>query len=232
MSNKEKSDFERIKESVDGAIKEFKDAVENGKELEFDTVDAEYNPLSIGVSDFVERQTKDSQYTNYILSYNRLRDITKKEFVKGNFSEGYRDGVVLVRMPDYEVPYFYTYDGYPMFEGMKLTAEYKRIKGREHENPKVVVEIKEPKIPCKYVDIVLYRADVLEEDNDRSTACDWEIVSINGRLKEEPTPMDPLTIVRNWKHLKGGTEMKGKTAEEVLEMLCQSIMHKNGLKNG
>ena len=36
--------------------------------------------------------------------------------------------------------------------------------------------------------------------------------------------MGPLTIVRNWKHLPGGTEMKGKTPEEVLEMLCESIL--------
>jgi hypothetical protein len=55
-----------------------------------------------------------------------------------------------------------------------------------------------------YVDIILYRADVLEEDGDRSTQADWEIVSINGRLNEKEPPMDPMTIVRNWKHLKGG----------------------------
>ena len=187
---------------------------------------------TIGISDFVKRQTRESQYTDYLSSWDRLARKTKEEFDKGNFSEGYRRGVVLVQMPKEETHFFYSYDNYPMFEGMKLSAEYRRIKGREHENPKVVIEIKEPKIACKYVDIVIYRADVLEEDNDRSTNCDWEIISINGRLKKEPKPMDPLTIVRNWKHLKGGTEMKDKTPEEVLEMLCQSIMFKNRIKNG
>ena len=59
---------------------------------------------------------------------------------------------------------------------------------------------------------------------------EWEVVSINGRLKKEDPPMDPMTIIRNWKHLSGGTEMKGKTSDEVLEMLCQSIMYKNGIK--
>ena len=62
------------------------------------------------------------------------------------------------------------------------------------------------------------------------TGAEWDIVSINGRLKKDPKPIDPMTIVRNWKHLPGGTEMKGRTAEDVLEMLCESIMYKNGFR--
>ena len=154
-----------------------------------------------------------------------------EEFQKGNRSEGYRDGVMLVHISKEEAPLFRTYSDFPMFEGMKLSAEYKRVVGREHEPAKVCVNIKELKQSCNYVDIVLYRKDVLEEDENRSTMCEWEIVSINGRIDKEPVPMGSMTIVRNWKHLSGGTEMKDSTSEQVLEMLCKSIMYENGIKN-
>lgn len=187
---------------------------------------------TIGINDFVRRQTEDSQYTHYKGSWNDLINRTTEQFVKGDFSYGYRDGVILVHMEEGEARnLFFTYTDFEMFEGMKLETVFEKVKGREHEPPQLQIRIKEPKNKCNFVDIVLYRHDVLEEDGDASTDCDWEIVSINGRLKEEAPPMDPLTITRNWKHLPGGTEMKGSTPEEVLEMLCQSIMYKHGIKD-
>jgi len=118
-----------------------------------------------------------------------------------------------------------------MFEGMKLDAQWARTPGREHEPAKLQVTILEPKIPCNYVDIVIYAKEVLEEDGDNCTGADYDIVSINGRLAKDPPPIDPMTLVRNWLHLKGGTEMKGTTPEQMLTMLCDSILYKNGLKH-
>ena len=185
----------------------------------------------IGVSEFVKRQTKDSQFTYYRCSWSDLANRTVEAFEEGNYTEGYRDGVVLVHMPDWEVPLFSTYDAYPMFEGMKLDAQWARIPGRKHEPAKLQVKILEPRITCKYVDIVIYRKDVLEEDKDDVTGADYDIVSINGRLTKDPPPIDPMTLVRNYLHLKGGTAMPGTTPEEMLIMLCDSILYKNGLKN-
>ena len=185
---------------------------------------------TIGVSEFVKRQLKDSQFTHYKGSWNDLINRATEQFVAGNFTHGYRDGVVLVHMDKGEVPLFYTHTDFPMFEGMKMSAEWGRTPGREHEPPKLQIKILEPKIPCRFVDVVLYRKDVLEEDGDEVTGADWDIISINGRLKKNPKPMDPLTIVRNWLHLPGGTEMKGRTTENVLQMLCDSILFKNNMK--
>ena len=184
----------------------------------------------IGVSEFVKRQTKDSVFTHYVGSWSDLANRTAKQYSNGNFEPGYRNGVYLVHMPKDEVKMFYTYDAYPMFEGMKLDAQWAKTPGREHEPAKLQVRILEPKIPCNYVDIVIYRKDVLMEDKDDVTGCDFDIVSINGRLKKDPLPIDPMTLVRNWLHLKGGTEMKGTTPEQMLTMLCDSILYKNGLK--
>jgi hypothetical protein len=186
--------------------------------------------VHIGVSEFVKRQTEDSQYTHYQGNWDDLARKTEEQYLKGAYSQGYRDGVLLVHMPQSEAPHFWTYTGYPMFEGMALSAEWAREQGREHEPPRLQVKILEPKTRCRFVDIVTYRRDVLEEDGDLTTGAEWDIVSINGRINQEPVPMDPLTIVRNWMHLPGGTEMKGKTAEEVLEMLCESVLYQNGIK--
>ena len=184
----------------------------------------------IGISEFVKRQTRESQFTNFDGSWEELEKLVNELWNSPHREDakpGYRDGVVLLPV---DPSRFFTYTNYPMFEGMRLKAEWARTPGREHEPAKLQVSIREPKKPCVAVDIVLYRKDVLEEDGDESTGADWDIVSLNGRLSNKVPPMDPLTIVRNWLHLKGGTEMKGKTAEEVLVMLCDSILYKNGLK--
>lgn len=188
-------------------------------------------PEIIGVSKFVKRQTKDSVFTHYKGSWNDLINRTAQEFAKGNYTKGYRDGVLLVHMDKGEASLFCTFDAYPMFEGMRLDAQWARKPGREHEPAKLQVRILEPKVQCIYVDIVIYRKEVLEEDGDEASGAAWDIVSINGRLAKNPPPIDPMTLVRNWLHLKGGTEMKGTTPEQMLTMLCDSILYKNGMKN-
>lgn len=181
----------------------------------------------VGVSEFVKRQTADSTFTHYFGTWEELRRLTENSLKYGEPQPGYRDGVVLI---DVCTDKFCTYTNYPMFEEMGLSAEWAKTPGREHEPAKLQVKILEPKIPCKFVDIVLYKKEVLEEDGDEATGATWDIVSINGRLNDKIPPMKALTIVRNWLHLPGGTKMKGKTAEDVLEMLCESILYKNGIK--
>lgn len=183
----------------------------------------------IGINDFVKRQTEESQYTHYKCSWSDLANRVAEEFENKNFSQGYRDGVILVHMNPKECPLFFTYSDFPVFEGMKLEAVCEKEKGREHEPPRMKINILEPKNKCKFVDVILYRKDVLEENGENSTDAEWEVVSINGRLNEKEPPMSPLTIVRNFLQLKGGTEMKGKTSESVLYMLCESILYQNGM---
>jgi len=186
--------------------------------------------MQIGISEFVKRQTKESQFTHFNGTWDELVELLNHLQKADDFidvKDGYRDGVKLISVNPNK---FYTYTDFPMFEGMNLDAQWGKTAGREHEAPKLQVQILESKVKCRYVDIILYRKDVLEEDGDPVTGAEWDIVSINGRLKKDPKPIDPMTIVRNWKHLPGGTEMKGRTAEDVLEMLCESIMYKNGFR--
>lgn len=197
------------------------------------------NENLIGISNFVKRQTPESEFTHFDGTWEELTELVKIYYLdaishqdnpKFLLKKGYREGVFVLSLNNDDVKRFYTYTDYPMVIGMKLKGEYKYVAGREHEPPKWIVVPDAPKAVCRYVDIILYSKEVLAEDHDDTTGCDFEIVSINGRLKDEPAPMDPMTIVRNWKHLKGGTKMEGAKPEEVLEMLCQSIMYKNGIR--
>ena len=195
---------------------------------------------TVGVSNFAKRQTKDSEFTHWNGTWDELgllasellidNERDKDKFETPMFEQGYRKGVWVLHVPEHMCHRFFTYTDFPMFEGMSLIATYEKVPGREHEPPKVRVRINEPKKVCKYVDLILYSHEVLIENDDASTDLPWEVVSINGRLEKDAPPMDPMTIVRNWKHLPGGTEMKGMTPENVLEMLCQAVIYKNRLR--
>jgi len=71
-------------------------------------------------------------------------------------------------------------------------------------------------IPAKYVKVVCYSADaLLENDGERSTDCDWEIVALLASDVENE-PMNPLAMARNMLEKPGGT--KGTyTAQEFAE---------------
>jgi hypothetical protein len=184
----------------------------------------------IGISEFVKRQTVDSQFTHYEGSWMDLANTTEDSFKNGNYEKGYRDGVFVVHIDKKELNLFYTYNDFPMFDGMKLEAKWEKTKGREHEPSKLQIKILEPKQKCNYVDIIIYRKEVLLEDKDSISGAYFDIVSINGRLNKEAPPIDPLTLVRNWLHLPGGTEMKDTKPEQMLDMLCNSVLHQNGIK--
>jgi len=165
---------------------------------------------TVAVSQFVRRQTVESCYSHFGGTWEELRHLVEEYF--GVARPGYRDGVVLVAVP----PERFWAATVEVDATIKLRAAFEsRQKG---EAPFVQVVAEGVKQPAKAVDIVLYRADVLAEDNDRSSEADWEVISINARVTEEPEPMDPMTMARNFLHLAGGT--KGEfTAQQFAESI-------------
>lgn len=170
----------------------------------------------IKCSEFVKRQTPDSGYSHYNGSWEELEDL-----VEGVFScnpkqvrPGYKDGVVLVDL-------IHTANRFSsaiveLNDQSKLTANF--APRREGEASFLRVSARAKKQTAKYASVVLYRADVLAEDNDRSGDAEWEIVCIKARTSEQEEPMDPYTMARNFLHLAGGT--KGDfTAEQFAESI-------------
>jgi hypothetical protein len=133
-----------------------------------------------------------------------------------NITQGYRDGVILVDM----YPGTFYSAIVDLTENTRLKANY--APRRPEEAPFIRISAKGKKQKAKHASVVLYRWDVLAENNERETDAEWEIVCIKARTSEEEEPMDPMTMARNFLHLAGGT--KGYfTAEQF----AQSIVYWN-----
>ena len=167
--------------------------------------------MAIGINNFVRRQTQSSKFSHFAGTFDELSTLVEENFSLAQ--PGYMDGAMLVPLPS---------EGF--FSGVvEVTAEMPLVATfsarRKGEEPYLQIEaISGQKLPAKFVEAVVYRHDTLGED--ATTAAEWEIVSLNGRPTEEPEPLTPVAMARNFLQLPGGTEAV-YTAEEF----ASSIMY-------
>jgi hypothetical protein len=162
----------------------------------------------VAAGEFVRRQTPESGFSHFEGTWEELEDWVSSVMKAGvyglNFpyeiSPGYRDGVVLLTLE----PFRFRSAIVDLNEDSKLTASF--APRRPGEDPFIRVSAKAKKQVAKHASVVLYRHDVLEENNERETDAEWEIVAIKARTSNEEEPMDPYTMARNFLHLKGGTK--------------------------
>lgn len=156
---------------------------------------------NVACGNFVKRQTPESGYSHFNSTWEHLEMLVNVAMRnKNNIIPGYKDGVVLISLP----PKLFVSAIVELDEESKLTASYGPR--RPGEASYIRVSTKAKKQPAKYVSVVLYRHDVLEENNERETDAEWEIVAIKARVSVEEEPMDPMTMARNFLHLPGGTK--------------------------
>lgn len=168
------------------------------------------------------RHTPDKPFSHYEGTEAELLSLVTEAMEEQDWEPGYRDGVALVNVPpigfrcglvDLEdrnhttVPTLTTVYA-PRREG---EAPYLQIRARTAEKAQAVA-----------VHIVIYRHDVLAEENENSTDAEWEIISINARPTLAPEPMGPVTMARNFLGMEGGT--KGDFSAEEF---AKSIMYHN-----
>ncbi len=167
----------------------------------------------VACGEFVKRQTPDSGYSHYEGTWEHLEFLTELYMdISFHVRQGYRDGVILVDLPEHN---FYSAI-VELNEAVKLRANF--AARRDGEAPFIRVSAKAKKQPARRATVVLYRHDVLAENNERETDAEWEIVAIKARVTEEEEPMDPYTMARNFLHLTGGT--KGDfTAEQFAKSI-------------
>lgn len=159
----------------------------------------------VACGSFVKRQTKDSGHSHYEDSWEDLEEycsIALEPHYKHLVRPGYKDGVVLIDLD--MLAHKFRSAIVDLNEDTKLRANY--APRRPEEAPFIRLSAKAEKQVAKHVSIVLYRADVLAENNERETDAEWEIVCIKARTSDEEEPMDPYTMARNFLHLKGGTK--------------------------
>ncbi len=170
------------------------------------------------------RQTEDSPLTHWEISNTRLVELAEAELEAGRPKAGYRDGVVLVSVD----PAGFKTGVVELNDGDQLVGEYKSR--REGETPRISVYVaggkgtilEKGKQNAKMVEVVLYRNDVLAENNENETDAEWEIVSVNGHPTPEPAPIAPNTLMHNHFGSDGGSNTN-MTAEEFEAAMKESF---------
>ena len=160
---------------------------------------------TVGVNDFVKRQKINSGKTYSFLSFEDIAKYAEKKLNKKDFTKGYRDGVVIIKVEDELVTKF-TCPFVKINDNSILKAEVSRR--REEEEPYIRIKAKNgTELKAGSVDIILYRSDVLKETNEQTTNSDWELISFHAvPLGIEHMPMGPVTMMRNQLQLTGGTK--------------------------
>lgn len=171
----------------------------------------------VACGSFVKRQTKESGYSHFDGSWDDLCFLVASR-MHYHSRQGYRDGVILVDLPPKN--FYSAIVDLSLFPETKLVSSY--AARRPGEMPFIRTAAKGKKQQANYASVVLYRKDVLEENNERETEAEWEVVAIKARLSEEEEPMDPMTMARNFFHLQGGTQ-----GDFSAEQFAKSIVYWN-----
>lgn len=158
----------------------------------------------IGTSNFVKGfSIKKGMNSYYDGSWEDLQKLVKENFDNNEPGTGSVDGdVLLVNVPSEN---FYTSIVKIDDSNRDQVEEVDHVR-QEGEKPVGMKVIKGgEKQPAKYAQIVVYRADVLAQDDDRSTDDEWEIICVNAQ-DDKYTPMHPTVMLRNANHDEGGTQ--------------------------
>jgi hypothetical protein len=129
---------------------------------------------SIGVSEFVRRQTPESRFSHFVGTWDELVVLVTDCF--GKAIQGYRDGVL--RVPVHIA--FLGGDGTPWFFSslVEVTGETKLEVNFEARQPGedafIMTKARGPKEPAAAVEVILYRKDVLGDE--ATTGCDWKVL--------------------------------------------------------
>ena len=186
---------------------------------------------SVSISDFVRRQIHGSGKTHAEgLSFEEIASHAKKQFNKGYYKEGYRDGVILVQASD-ELIHHFICPFVRVTEKTKLNATM--VRRRPEEEPYIQIRaMNGTPLKTSLVDLILYRHNVLAETNEQTTDADWELISFHAIPEGiEDMPMGPVTMMRNQLQLPGGTKAYYESeqwAESVKFWQGYAILDENG----
>ena len=169
--------------------------------------------MIVAVNEFVKRQVKGSGKTYAkTISFDLIAKHSEEQMLNKFYSEGYRDGVRIVHadqsiINDFVCPYV------ELDENTQLVS--KLVKRSVNEDFYIQTRALNGKpIKTGKVDLIIYRHDVLMENNEHSTDADWELISINAIPQGlDSIPMGPITMMRNQLDLIGGTNAQYQSNE-------------------
>lgn len=162
--------------------------------------------MMVAVNDFVKRQIISSGKTySKTLSFDQIADHAKIQMEKKMYREGYRDGVRIV-IADKSLNSDFVCPFVKLDERTKLVSKLVRRRAEEEFYIQTRALSGVP-VETGKVELILYRHDVLMENDENTTTEEWELISINAIPKGiESLPMGPVTMMRNQLNLIGGTK--------------------------
>lgn len=180
---------------------------------------------TIAISNFVRRQTPESQFSHWNHFDEGLLGIVQSNMDKA--VPGYKPGVILVPVP----PEGFFSNVVHLKDGDMLIGFYAPRRPGEVPRKQMFV-LNGEKMPAARVDVVLYHHDVLAENNDQSSDAEWEIISVNAEVSDggQPAPMTAGTLMANHFQESGGTAT-GMSAEEFEDALKTSRTYWNDKGN-
>ena len=160
----------------------------------------------VAVNDFVRRQIKGSGKTySESLSFEKIAIDAESQMIKGHFKEGYRDGVRIVIGSETLLNKFVC----PFVKLDSSTELKSKVVSRQKGEESYIQIRAKSGIPVEAgrIEYILYRHDVLAENNEQSSNEAWELISIHAIPKGiKKLPIGPVTMMRNQLEFKGGTK--------------------------
>jgi hypothetical protein len=167
----------------------------------------------VAVNEFVRRQIKGSGKTySDSLSFDAMAKDAEKQMDNGNYKEGYREGVRIIRGSKKYTNHFIC----PYVKINENTELISRVVKRQiGEIPYIQTRAKNgAPLKAGCIEYILYRHDVLLENNEHSTNLEWELISIHAIPEGvEKMPMGSITMMRNQLEFPGGTKAKYSSEE-------------------
>ena len=169
--------------------------------------------MLVAVNDFVRRQVKNSGKTYAkTLSFDQIANHASTQMQNKIYRDGYRDGVRIVAA-DESIKSDFVCPFVKLNNNIKLISNL--VYRREGEEPYIQVRaINGSPTETGKVELILYRHDVLAENNEQSTDADWELIAFQAVPKGvDYLPMGPVTMMRNQLDLHGGTKAEYSSKE-------------------
>ena len=162
--------------------------------------------MKVAVNKFVRRQTKGTGKTySDSLTFEEVALDAEKQMANGHFKEGYRDGVRIVE-GSFELTDQFVCPFVKLEENTKLVS--KLVQRRSNEEFYIQIRAKSgTPLKAGCIEYIVYRHDVLAENDEHSTDVEWELISIHSIPEGvDKLPMGPVTMMRNQLELAGGTK--------------------------
>ena len=153
----------------------------------------------VAINEFVKRQKPNSGKTYTSMTFKELAEYAEEELLKKSYTNGYRDGVILINVSK-DLLKFFKCPFVKINEKTKLKAEITKRRSNEEYYIRIKAINGTELAPGK-VQLILYRNDVLRETNENTndlfpqyfpknrdfrTITDSEIIHTMKRLNNRP----------------------------------------------